>query len=421
MVLSEFVGCSHVLNGGVRVNPFNLEHVVEQLDAALSMPADERRARLQKDINFVQDHTTASWLKMAVNDMHRVRSADAASQPADAAPQPTRALCSWAAAVRAGEPLPPLSLDVIARAYRTACRRVVLLGLDGTLIQQHKVMAHLKNYHDFTGKSLSPPPVALHCLRVLCSDPQNTVYVISGRTSQDMEACLGGIAGLGLAAENGYLQRSPRRNTDEPSWSVNERSQGASDELSWRELAQPVVARYTSRTNGSYMRWQRSAVQWCYFDADPDFGRFQVQPLCNYSATALQPLPFTCFQARQLEHALQQKLCNSGVTVSHSAVKGVVEVRLAGVNKGAVADGVLRGAHAEAPVDFVLCIGDDEEDEYMLSAITARARSAEMYERLERRLFTITVGAKPASHAQYVADSSSDILSLLEMLREEHR
>ena len=311
VVLSEFVGCSHVLNGGMRVNPFNLEHVVEQLDAALSMPADERRARLQKDINFVQEHTTASWLKMAVNDMHRVRSADAASQPTAAAPQPTRALCSWAAAVRAGEPLPPLSLDVIARAYRTACRRVVLLGLDGTLIQQHKVMAHLKNYHDFTGKSLSPPPAALHCLRALCSDPQNTVYVISGRTSQDMEACLGGIAGLGLAAENGYLQRSPRRHIDEPSWSVNERSQGASDELSWRELAQPVVARYTSRTNGSYMRWQRSAVQWCYFDADPDFGRFQVQPLCSRSATAtaLRPLflhlPGTAAGARAAAEAAQ--------------------------------------------------------------------------------------------------------------------
>ena len=44
-----------------------------------------------------------------------------------------------------------------------------------------------------------------------------------------------------------------------------------------------------------------------------------------------------------------------------------------------------------------------------------------MYERLGRRLFTITVGTKPVSHAQYVADSSSDILSLLEMLRGEHR
>ena len=72
---------------------------------------------------------------------------------------------------------------------------------------------------------------------------------------------------------------------------------------------------------------------------------------------------------------MQQKLRNSSVTVSHSAVKGVVEVRLAGVNKGAVADGVLRSAHAEAPIDFVLCIGDDNEDEYMLSATTASCAS----------------------------------------------
>ena len=63
------------------------------------------------------------------------------------------------------------------------------------------------------------------------------------------------------------------------------------------------------------------------------------------------------------------------MTVSHSAVKGVVEVRLAGVNKGAVADCVLRSAHAEAPIDFVLCIGDDNEDEYMLSAVTASSAS----------------------------------------------
>merc|ERR1712185_798653 len=48
-VLSEFVGCSHVLNGAMRVNPFNLEHVVEQLDLTLAMPPVERAARLAKD------------------------------------------------------------------------------------------------------------------------------------------------------------------------------------------------------------------------------------------------------------------------------------------------------------------------------------------------------------------------------------
>jgi len=212
-----------------------------------------------------------------------------------------------------------------------------------------------------------------------------------------MESCLGSISGLGLAAENGYLQRPPHATT----WSVDEcEKRRAGDDLSWREIAQPVLAWYTSRTNGAFVRWQKSAVQWCYYDADPDFGRFQAQ---------------------QCMKALQQKLAGTPTTVSHSHVKGVVEVSFAVVNKGVVADGVLRAAQAAAPVDFVLCIGDDTEDEYMLSAITARARSAEMFERLERRLFTVTVGAKQVSHAQYVADSSSDILSLLEMLRGEHR
>lgn len=49
----------------MRVNPFNLEHVVEQLDAALSMSINERAARLAKDYKFVCDNTTATWLKVA--------------------------------------------------------------------------------------------------------------------------------------------------------------------------------------------------------------------------------------------------------------------------------------------------------------------------------------------------------------------
>ena len=67
-ILSEFVGCSHVLNGAMRVNPFNLEHVVEQIDLALSMSLAERAARLAKDYTFVRTNSTATWLKVAVQD-----------------------------------------------------------------------------------------------------------------------------------------------------------------------------------------------------------------------------------------------------------------------------------------------------------------------------------------------------------------
>ena len=102
--------------------------------------------------------------------------------------------------------------------------------------------------------------------------------------------------------------------------------------------------------------------------------------------------------------------------MSHSHAKGMVEVRLAGANKGAAADLILTSADARSPVDFLLCIGDDDDDEYMLSACTARASATGLRDRL-RSLFTVSVGNRQASHAQYVVNDSSQVLALLEALR----
>jgi len=75
-------------------------------------------------------------------------------------------------------------------------------------------------------------------------------------------------------------------------------------------------------------------------------------------------------------------------------------------------------AHSIAPLDFVLCIGDDDDDEFMLSAVTARASAHGMCERLQDRLFTVTVGKKAASHAQFTVPNSREVLRLLETLRD---
>ena len=164
------------------------------------MAPSERKARLDRDAAFVEQNTTSTWLQIAVQDMRRVQNtSDGIEVPK------TLALTSFGATVQ-GQPLPRLSAEAVARAYRGAARRVILLGLDGTLIQQEMVIAHLKNFHDFHGLSLSPPPAALHCLRALAADPANVVWVISGRTQRDMESCLGAISGLGLAAELGFVQ-----------------------------------------------------------------------------------------------------------------------------------------------------------------------------------------------------------------------
>jgi len=458
-VLSEFVGCAHVLNGAMRINPFNLEHIVEQLDLALAMSPEERAARLAKDYDFVRSHSTSTWLKVAVQDMRRVRSAMLSATPVT---QPTTSLAGWPGGTRKGDPLPRLHVESVCRAYRNSSRRVLFLGLDGTLIQQEKVLAHLKNFHDFQGHSLQPPAAALQGLAALAADPANVVYIISGRAPADMQATLGQVPSLGLAAELGYVQlmstssassrlrlnpfaaadpsvhrvgsaasslsqvsddapfgtRTEDDVTDDERSSPDSRRGGAAADRSgrgasasnwatllhnlpppapdWRERAQQLIREYTTRTNGSYERTQRSAVQWCYHDADPDFGRLQAQALTVQ---------------------LRAKLADAGVTVSHHHVKGMVEARLTGVNKGAAADVLLMAADRQAPVDFLLCIGDDDDDEYMLSATTARACSPGLRERLQGKLFTVSVGNRPTSHAQYVASSSKQVLSLLEALR----
>ena len=452
VVLSEFVGCAHVLNGAMRINPFNLEHIVEQLDLALAMSPEERTARLAKDYDFVRSHSTSTWLKLAVQDMRRVRSAMLSSIPAS---PPTTAIAGWPGGTCKGAPVPRLQDAAVVRAYRNSTRRVIFLGLDGTLIQQEQVITHLKNFHDFQGHSLQPPAAALQCLAQLAADPANVVYVISGRTPADMQAILGQVPRLGLAAELGYVQRvskeplapakyvssglipsrtgsaasslsrsshddyapiaalvhGPGVTVDaELDGSVPSPSRYAASDWStllhllpvpaadWRERAQQLMCEYTSRTNGSYVRAQLSGVQWCYHDADPDFGQLQ---------------------ARSLTLQLRQRLTDAGVSVAHHPAKGLVEVRLSGVNKGAAADVLLMAADRQAPVDFLLCIGDDDDDEYMLSATTARACSPGLRERLQGKLFTVTVGgtSRPTSHAQYVASSSSQVISLLEALR----
>jgi hypothetical protein len=112
------------------------------------------------------------------------------------------------------------------------------------------------------------------------------------------------------------------------------------------------------RTNGVYMQWQESAARWCYHNADPDYGRFQVQaprkPSSTCAACALQtrtyhdrsspfnadaqaafsrassPTPHLPLhptrQARQLTTALKEHLKGAGVSISHSSAKCQVEV-----------------------------------------------------------------------------------------------
>jgi len=411
-VLSEFAGCSRVLNGAIRVNPFSLTSIVEAIDRALSLDRRDSAARMSKDVSFVGAHTMTSWVNLFVKDLKRVVLADAerhaAAAGAGAEEEAAEAGDEDDGPVAKGGPRPaqallPRRLDVepLVRAYRRASRRVICFGLDGTLIPQDTVITHLKENHDFVGRGQAPSPAVLHCLRTLAMDPANDVTVLSGRGASDMHAILGSIDRLGLAAELGYLRRPAAASAaGSAAW---DRHASATDNAQWRQEAKSVMHWYTTRTNGSYSRWQESAAVWCYHDADPDFGRFQ---------------------GVQLHKQLVQQLAAYPVSVVHSPSKCTVEVRIRAVNKGVTTDAILCQAN-NRQADFVLCCGDDHSDEFMFAAAIARARAPlapagpggvkAAAPVPSRRTFNITVGRKQSRATLYVEDTRQ-VLFLLQAL-----
>ncbi len=61
LILSEFAGASRELASALLVNPFALEQTTEAIHAALVMPADERRKRMQKLRAAVADSNIYRW------------------------------------------------------------------------------------------------------------------------------------------------------------------------------------------------------------------------------------------------------------------------------------------------------------------------------------------------------------------------
>ncbi len=96
LVLSEMAGAADELQEALVVNPFDIEAVAEALHRALSMPEDERRARMSALRARVRAHDVHLW----VDDF--LRAADAASERAQravasAADVTRRRLAPWLA------------------------------------------------------------------------------------------------------------------------------------------------------------------------------------------------------------------------------------------------------------------------------------------------------------------------------------
>ncbi|TKY55184.1 alpha,alpha-trehalose-phosphate synthase of UDP-forming 9 [Spatholobus suberectus] len=364
LVVSEFVGCSPSLSGAIRVNPWDINAVADALNLAITMPSGEKQLRHEKHYRYVSSHDVAYWAKSFVQDLE-YSCKDHFSKNC------------WG--VGFGLNFRVLSLSpsfrklnkghVVSAYERTNCR-ALFLDYDGTVVPQTSVVK-------------TPSPEIKVVLNNLCSDPKNTVFIVSGRGKTTLSEWFDECENLGIAAEHGYFLKWSQQST----WEMNHQNA----DFSWKEIVEPVMRLYTEATDGSHIETKESALVWHYYDADPDFGSWQ---------------------AKQLLDHLESLFANEPLVVKKG--NHIIEVKSQGITKGLVVKDILSKMteNGKSP-DFVLCIGDDRSDEDMFESLLTKAYSGTSS--FAPEIFSCTVGQKP-SKARYYLDDTEDVMRLLQAL-----
>ncbi|CAH0514041.1 unnamed protein product [Peronospora belbahrii] len=425
VILSEFSACCCVLNGAVRVNPWNITGLVNSLDHALTMSDEERLGRRARDLPYITSQPAANWTKQVLSVLHEVTdNPEGDEEYTNMEYMDTEIGRSHILRVGDRSDFKHLNIEKVMAAYMQSKRRVFLLDYGGTIIARENIAMYVKkDFTAVTGKQ--PSPLMKEALTKLTNDPRNTVFVVSGVTKSNLSASLGHIRGLGLVSDNGALYSWARSINIDSVEDTNLQDDIDSTGRHWyqhkfkfdwgpvREAVDPILKVYCTRTNGSVLRYTQQSIAWNFRSTDPEWGLLQANSLQMDLEDVIRDLPVNIIRK-----------------------KGLLEIVPEGLNKGVVARQILTrdASISHSHPDFLFCIGDDTTDENMFKAIYdyyAERTEESMHGRPGNNtyddlvaagdegplhhVFTCTVGKKPSNAHLYV-NNVEEVQQLLQAL-----
>ncbi|SCZ90655.1 BZ3500_MvSof-1268-A1-R1_Chr9g10911 [Microbotryum saponariae] len=321
LIVSEFTGVSSQLNKAIKVNPWDLGGVAHAIESCLTMSTAEKKLRHAALHATVSSQTAAVWAHTNILKLLESLQGEQASQNT-----------------------PPLDVDHLVLRFQSAKKRLLLFDYgkcsaavrsytlaDGTLTPI------VKNPSDAV-----PSQSLLKSLPILTADPDNVVFIISGRDGDFLEQHLGHIQNLGMSAEHGCFFRAPGAKK----WtSLTEHL-----DMDWKRDVLRIFRYYEARTQGSFVEKKASSVTFHYRNADPVFGLFQAKECQAMLESMQESLPIDVLVPGTIK--LQGKKN--------------VEVRPAHTNKGEI---VQRLLYQYADTEFCMCAGDDKTDEDMFHSM----------------------------------------------------
>jgi trehalose 6-phosphate synthase/phosphatase len=212
--------------------------------------------------------------------------------------------------------------EELLQSVRDAGRLLLLLDYDGTLVP----------FANTPGLAV-PDDELKELLRRLADRPGTAIHILSGRTRDTLEDWFGDLP-IALHAEHGYWSRLGPKDRWEALFEAP---------TDWKEQIFPLLDQFVYSTPGSLIEDKSACLAWHYRMADPDFG---------------------AIQAEKLNLALEREIGALPVEVMRGAK--VIEVRLRGANKGALANRIIASDDGRSTL---FAIGDDRTDEDMFAAL----------------------------------------------------
>jgi trehalose 6-phosphate synthase/phosphatase len=329
LILSETAGAAEELRDALIVNPNKPATLVEGLQKALAMPKNELRTRLKNMQDQLSVNTVQAWAKTFVSTLQQ--------------PVPTGDL-------HRTKTLRGTSEAILLHDLRNSDKRLLLLDYDGSLVPFNA------NYRD-----AKPAKSTLNLLEKLASDKRNHVVVVSGRSSEDLDAWLGHLP-LSLIGEHGACVRKAGHKR----W--HSLDSGTSR---WKRAVRPIISQYADMTPGARMEEKSHSIVWHYRGAPAYYAQKHAVIIKRTLRPILRQYGLRIFQGNK-----------------------ILEIKDPRISKGEAIRPWLKGDY-----DFTLIVGDDFTDE-------------DMFQIAHKKAYTIKVG-RGRTAADYRLKSSADVKKLL--------
>ena len=287
VVASEYTACSSLLSGSLKVNPFYTLGVADTLHRALEMSASECKQRLQRDLPFVANHPSSKWTNEILYDLESMHHSNEKNKLHNTISTALSGRDAFGTILKTYE-------SASDQGIASAGRRLFVFDYGGTLIDKEKSDVYIKHSLSAISGRL-PTANMMNAIHRLSQDPQNIVMVVTGLTKVKLGDVFQNMKNVTIATSSGLIYSwgdnflSKNDETEyiqegtTPSSGDSQRRWGCLDfNIDWeavRDIALPIMTRFTFRTNGTCLSPRFPGIGWSYFGADPEWGESQAVQL----------------------------------------------------------------------------------------------------------------------------------------------